>query len=89
MPLEHGVDRVEMRVAHALEQEISRACDRAAEPRSPPLAVADQQLRDDLVGAREVEQSDVGEVDDGERALFGVGELLLDAAFAPRHPSGA
>src|SRR5205085_9554026 len=72
MTLEHSLDRFHVRLADSAKYEIDLAA------RSVRADVLQQQLRDNLVGAREVEQSDVGEVDDGERAIADPVELLFD-----------
>src|SRR6266550_1745202 len=63
-----------MGLADAAEDEIHLA------PRGIDADVLEQQLRHDLVGAGEIEQTDVREVDDGERAVADAVELLLDLA---------
>ena len=85
MPLEHRLDRVEVVLVHAAEDEVRIARRRRA---VVERSVAHEQLRDDLVGARVVEQAHVREVDDRERPVAELGELLLDAV-ADRRAGGA
>src|SRR6266550_8661451 len=63
-----------MGLADAAEDEIHLA------PRGIDADVLEQQLRHDLVGAGEIEETDVREVDDGERAVAYSIQLLLDLA---------
>jgi hypothetical protein len=57
--LEHRLDRIEVRVAHASKEEV-RIAGRVR------IGVSHQELRHDLIRTRIVEQTNVREVDDGE-----------------------
>ena len=74
---EHVLDRVVLVLAQAAEHD----------ERGRRAASRQQQLGDDLVGAAEVEQLDVGEVEQGGEAV-GAGQGGLDAVAGPRRRWG-